>query len=324
MSRENLFVPRQPLRLCGTPAAATRCSAPERRRPSARKKAFTLIELLVVIAIIVLLAAILFPVFGRARENARRSSCQSNLKQIALGFAQYTQDYDARMPRGYEDSLDANHMAIYAGAGWATSLEPYLKSYQMLRCPSDSSRNNTSLPHPISYAYNTNIAHGPASNFNNPGVSVATLDSQFTAAARTILLTEIAGYSLNLASTAVPTSMAPTTNGLTTSAVGSGGNSLKCATGPMAHRSAPANQGTSGGTCTVADGWGGGVLAEGRHMSGANFAFADGHVKWLMGRSISVGRNATSPTSAAATSPENSHRSAGTARDEWAATYSVN
>ena len=64
-----------------------------------KRAAFTLIELLVVIAIIAILAAILFPVFARARENARRSSCQSNLKQIGLGIAQYTQDYDEIMPR---------------------------------------------------------------------------------------------------------------------------------------------------------------------------------------------------------------------------------
>ena len=62
------------------------------------KKAFTLIELLVVIAIIAILAAILFPVFGRARENARRTSCLSNLKQLGLGFAQYSQDFDERFP----------------------------------------------------------------------------------------------------------------------------------------------------------------------------------------------------------------------------------
>ncbi len=64
-------------------------------------KAFTLIELLVVIAIIAILAAILFPVFARARENARRSSCESNVKQIMLGVLQYAQDYDEKYPTAY-------------------------------------------------------------------------------------------------------------------------------------------------------------------------------------------------------------------------------
>ena len=63
-----------------------------------KRSGFTLIELLVVIAIIAILAAILFPVFARARENARRTSCVSNLKQIGLGIMQYTQDYDERYP----------------------------------------------------------------------------------------------------------------------------------------------------------------------------------------------------------------------------------
>jgi len=62
------------------------------------RKAFTLIELLVVIAIISILAAILFPVFARARESARRASCTSNLKQIALGMMMYSQDYDETLP----------------------------------------------------------------------------------------------------------------------------------------------------------------------------------------------------------------------------------
>ncbi|MBZ0172326.1 MAG: DUF1559 domain-containing protein, partial [Phycisphaerales bacterium] len=63
-----------------------------------RRLAFTLIELLVVIAIIAILAAILFPVFARAREKARQSSCASNLKQLALGLMQYAQDYDETYP----------------------------------------------------------------------------------------------------------------------------------------------------------------------------------------------------------------------------------
>ncbi len=61
------------------------------------RRAFTLIELLVVIAIIAILAAILFPVFAKAREKARQSSCQSNVKQLGLAFMQYTQDYDEKL-----------------------------------------------------------------------------------------------------------------------------------------------------------------------------------------------------------------------------------
>ena len=93
------------------------------------RSAFTLIELLVVIAIIAILASILFPVFARARENARRSSCQSNLKQIGLGILQYTQDYDEKYPFG-------NNVSWWQGT-WARNTEPYLKSVQVLRCPSD-------------------------------------------------------------------------------------------------------------------------------------------------------------------------------------------
>ena len=89
---------------------------------------FTLIELLVVIAIIALLAAILFPVFARARENARKTSCQNNLKQIGLGFAQYSQDFDETLPCGYSAGPPARD--------WANDVAPYLKSTQLQQCPS--------------------------------------------------------------------------------------------------------------------------------------------------------------------------------------------
>ncbi|RYG64058.1 DUF1559 domain-containing protein [bacterium] len=110
---------------------------------ASRKSGFTLIELLVVIAIIAILAAILFPVFGRARENARRSSCQSNLKQIGLGFAQYTQDYDETLvpyrnaaPNPYAAS--ANLGASAKTATFANQiLNPYIKSDQIWICPSN-------------------------------------------------------------------------------------------------------------------------------------------------------------------------------------------
>ena len=104
------------------------------------KSAFTLIELLVVIAIIAILAAILFPVFARARENARRSSCLSNLKQLGLGVAQYIQDYDETMP--YQAIAGTQVVSDFADPNSAPnfhrSVQPYLKSFQVLLCPSVS------------------------------------------------------------------------------------------------------------------------------------------------------------------------------------------
>jgi prepilin-type N-terminal cleavage/methylation domain-containing protein/prepilin-type processing-associated H-X9-DG protein len=90
---------------------------------------FTLIELLVVIAIISIIAAILFPVFARARENARKASCQSNLKQVGLGFAMYIQDYDERFP---------NRLTTSQTTTWRSNLQPYIKSTQVFKCPSNS------------------------------------------------------------------------------------------------------------------------------------------------------------------------------------------
>jgi prepilin-type N-terminal cleavage/methylation domain-containing protein/prepilin-type processing-associated H-X9-DG protein len=123
-----------------------------------KRNGFTLIELLVVIAIIAILASILFPVFARARENARRSSCMSNLKQIGLGVMQYTQDYDEKLPRSIADGSPP------AGTRPATDtvfrqLNPYLKSTQIFRCPSDSSSAALTDPAdplsvPSSYGYN--------------------------------------------------------------------------------------------------------------------------------------------------------------------------
>jgi prepilin-type N-terminal cleavage/methylation domain-containing protein/prepilin-type processing-associated H-X9-DG protein len=107
------------------------------------RSGFTLIEILVVIAIIALLAAILFPVFARARENARRASCQSNMKQISLGIMQYTQDYDERFPlqggTGGGCGTAASPTTYYGtGLSWAMASQPYVKSTQIFKCPSDT------------------------------------------------------------------------------------------------------------------------------------------------------------------------------------------
>ncbi len=106
-----------------------------------RHKGFTLIELLVVIAIIAILAAILFPVFARARENARRAS---NLKQIGLGMLQYSQDYDEQLlnhfygSAGYGASTsDTSNPVRYK---WMDAVQPYVKSTQLFVCPSASDR----------------------------------------------------------------------------------------------------------------------------------------------------------------------------------------
>lgn len=97
-----------------------------------RSDGFTLIELLVVVAIICILAAILFPVFSRARENARRTVCASNLRQIGLGITQYTQDNDETYPL-----RKANYGIGGFGASWHQAIYPYVKSTQVFACPSD-------------------------------------------------------------------------------------------------------------------------------------------------------------------------------------------
>ena len=124
-----------------------------------RSAAFTLVELLVVIAIVALLAAILFPVFSRARENARRAGCQSNLKQISLGALQYIQDYDERFPLG----ITTDGGGIYSNS--FDLLQPYLKNSQVGICPSDAepASVNLHLPgsKPVSYAANVKVTTAP-------------------------------------------------------------------------------------------------------------------------------------------------------------------
>ncbi len=94
------------------------------------RKGFTLIELLVVIAIIAILAAILFPVFAKAREKARQTSCLSNSKQFALGIMMYAQDYDETMP-------PSTNLTAIGGMTLADSVMPYVKNSQIMKCPSD-------------------------------------------------------------------------------------------------------------------------------------------------------------------------------------------
>ncbi len=116
------------------------------------RKGFTLIELLVVIAIIAILAAILFPVFARAREKARQSNCASNLKQMALGHLMYAQDYDETFLAGRYPGVcmyGHTHTAAAPNAindynGWANHIQPYIKNTQIFQCPSQTPGTCTS------------------------------------------------------------------------------------------------------------------------------------------------------------------------------------
>ncbi len=110
------------------------------------KRGFTLIELLVVIAIIAILAAILFPVFAKAREKARQTSCLNGVKRLALAEMQYCQDYDEMFC-----------MAYTPYAGFPFLLQPYIKNVQLFRCPSDPDPwavSNSGLTVQLSYISN--------------------------------------------------------------------------------------------------------------------------------------------------------------------------
>jgi prepilin-type N-terminal cleavage/methylation domain-containing protein/prepilin-type processing-associated H-X9-DG protein len=147
--------------------------APLLKAPSpSMKHGFTLIELLVVIAIIAILASILFPVFGRARENARRTSCMSNMKQLGLGLAMYTQDYDNFYPM----SISGPTSPYFS---WRQVIQPYIKSTQAMQCPSnpnkDTITHQANGPYPqtfVSYAANASTVNTVAEDRRSDGLGV--------------------------------------------------------------------------------------------------------------------------------------------------------
>ena len=207
------------------------------------KRGFTLIELLVVIAIIAILAAILFPVFARARENARKATCQSNLKQLATGCLMYLQDYDERnfswFSNGVGGPLDMTQPDdgnMRQGA-WRTLVQPYVKNWNVLLCPSssiDGKSRNTGGWLPAAWAYSWNMTRFGDGRPDNR------IMADFPVPAETIMLSD--------------------SNGCGRPCIEGG-----CCGDPNTYNPDEA-----------AD-W----AYDKRHSDGANFAFYDGHVKWF-------------------------------------------
>lgn len=126
------------------------------------RRAFTLIELLVVIAIIAILAAMLFPVYAQAKESAKRATCISNLRQLAIGMKLYAADDDDRtMPSAYMTATGVTY--------WNELINPYVKSTDVWHCPSSSLSKVDANIGSISthYGYNAFYLTGLLTDFSN-------------------------------------------------------------------------------------------------------------------------------------------------------------
>lgn len=244
---------------------------------------FTLIEILVTIAIISILTATLFPVFARARENARRTSCMSNLKQFGIAMMMYVQDYDEMYPMAVASNMGSNPPGGAQNLGgnnwsWQQLLHPYHKSIQIFYCPSG-------IRIPVTGENRDYITYGNygANRLIIPSFGTALKLATIDAPATTYAMMDAGTYVLSPAR-AIP-------GGETVSY----GNYLP-------------GMGTIGAAC-VAAAAPYNVLQEdckgGRHLDGVNMAFADGHVKWLKTTIISEQAQKTAPTEFGAWNPAN-------------------
>jgi prepilin-type N-terminal cleavage/methylation domain-containing protein/prepilin-type processing-associated H-X9-DG protein len=267
-------------------------------------RGFTLIELLVVIAIIAILAAILFPVFSRARENARRTSCLSNMKQLGLGIMQYTQDYDEKYPQAYFYKNDNNGDAGYVH--WSGSVSPYLKSEQLFVCPSD---RNGGMPPTNPYdetrsaapngrdwqaarvSYTANSALIPRKRRSADPANTVALAAVDTPA-EVIMVAEFNNHAgcINDTSNAgtggggfVNKSHRSMNGYMTTGGAAWKGEAAADFAGPVA--AVTMQRAQQGFNACTASGYGGGEVHivygdPEKHLGGNNYVFADGHAKW--------------------------------------------
>lgn len=224
--------------------------------PHRIRRGFTLIELLVVIAIIAILAAILFPVFGRARENARRTSCANNLKQIGTSMMMYAQDNNEVLPTngGGVAGSEVYQYATTTDVNWIKGITPIVKSNAIFRCPS-------TIPAPWAEgndgwqdSYKAG-ANGDASYFYNAALLQRNLAA--VKSPGTLIMCHEYAYSTCVAF---------------------------CR--PVASDNTLPISGTADFSNWIA--FGDDQRYDDRHFDGANLLFADGHVKWrLQGKTSS-------------------------------------
>lgn len=318
-------------------------------------KGFTLIELLVVIAIIAILAAILFPVFAKAREKARQASCASNLKQLSLAVLQYCQDNDEMFPAThvqpnyggsggpFTTPLPAGAPSYASGAdwvagqGWAGEIHTYVKSTGVYKCPDDPTTSvvvNGETKVPISYAYNYNLPDAYIMTWWTGGWGSGIFAKQGTIEGlnqptQTVLFCEVQG------AVADPTnpneSDSPASDGVfILPEPTSNPNAIQMATGYLGGRGDYMATGKSlggnpgyGNTAT-----GNYVSPTGIHTDGSNYAMADGHVKWLRGDQVSSGVSVNyaggnwTATEDQQPNGTDGPNAAGTADSKYAATFS--
>ncbi len=259
-----------------------------------RRLAFTLIEILVVIAIIAILAAILFPVFSRARESARRASCASNLKQIGLAWIMYSQDYDERTTPVYVAVPQGPYLGHATLSYWPDLLHPYVKSGSgkvgesgsmrgVFTCPSTNSlfeSENTDHWKAVRYAYNQSNINNDYIVYDEGSLSYGVSMSRLGHPSQTIAFSEGimgSGPFLNNSSSANHVS-----NLSAQSAVYGAydfNTPIKRASNKTdlenSLRNGQLDESGTTYTSNITD------RTLHQHMDGSNYAFADGHVKWM-------------------------------------------
>lgn len=237
-----------------------------------RSRGFSLVELLVVIAIIGVLAALLFAVFARSRDNGRRASCLSNERQVGMAFLQYEQESDERYPNGTVERIFPEMPPAPPtksppdGEGWAGQVYSYVKNVGVFQCPDDPTLAAPPTQR-VSFGYN-NWLLAPADVSAVPGRVLST--------PKTVLLFETTGNTAQItqidegAAQGARQFSAAGDGGLLISAPGGSTGSARYATGWM------------GPYDPTKDGSGQYPERSGRHAGGADFLMTDGHVKWLL------------------------------------------